>query len=145
MTRSWGLPPEASCQKFDRTENVMKKEIAFAALALCGMTITTTARADRLIAGAVNPNGTPQNINGPTNQLYTITHSTTGTYRITFAPNVFGGRIPACIVTPIGLVAVSGLHENVSYCEINFINFNAIANDTYFSFFATTNSANPPP
>jgi hypothetical protein len=49
----------------------------------------------RLVTGTVNANGTSQT---PTN-TFTIAHTNgTGRYVITFASQVFGRQIPACIV-----------------------------------------------
>ncbi len=96
----------------------------------------------RLVTGTVNANGTSQT---PTN-TFTIAHPSAGRYVITFTPFVFGKRIPACIVMPLGSLTVAGIHENISFCDFTIVNLSGVATDAIYNFMAAriTGNVTPP-
>jgi len=108
--------------------------IGIALAILTQMVATRYVRADdrddhgdvRLITGPINADGTLQ---VPSN-AFTVAHPGTGHYVITFAPDVFGKKIPSCMIIPLGVVSLIGLHEYVSYCDIQ------LSADAIFNFMA---------
>lgn len=84
-----------------------------------------------LITGTVNPEGTSQT---PTN-AFTIAHPSDGRYQITFAPQVFGDVIPACIVMPLGAI-VTSISEDENLCDIMIASLNGSPANTFFNFMA---------
>ncbi len=119
----------------------MKKQTIFAATAAIALTLgqaplASYAFADNphnnLIVGTVNPNGTSQTATN----AFTIAHIGPGHYKITFDPRVFGSNVPACLVMPLGSLTVSGIFENVGFCDLYIVNLSGTPTDAYFNFMA---------
>jgi hypothetical protein len=95
----------------------------------------------RLVTGTVSSIGTSQT---PTN-TFTIAHPSVGRYVITFTPFVFGKRIPACIVMPLGSLTVTSINEDVSFCDFTIVNLSGFATDADYNFMAARITGNVAP
>jgi hypothetical protein len=92
------------------------------------------ARADSLLTGAVNADGTRQNTGAP----YTVSHPSTGRYILTFT-NYTG--IPYCLYNVIGAnTHVTSEGISTKTCDVTFVNKKGSATNYLFVFFAAPRS-----